>query len=137
MIEDMVRTVATLDQLRELGVGVLIDDFGSGYSSLRYLRELLVAGVKLDRSFVRGLEMDPGAQAIVTGIVALAHAIGLSVTAEGVETAGQLALIRAIGCDEGQGFYVARPMPAFAARETLRVEVLVDSPWAMTMAFPA
>lgn len=136
MIEDMVRTVATLNQLRELGVSVSIDDFGSGYSSLRYLRELPVSGVKLDRSFMRGLETDPGAQAMLTGIVSLAHAIGLSVTAEGIETAGQLALIRAIGCDEGQGFYLAMPMPAFAARETIRVEMSVDSPEALNSVFP-
>lgn len=129
VIEDIVGTVSTLNQVRKLGVGVSIDDFGSGYSSLRYLRELPVTGVKLDRSFVHGLETDPGAQAMVKGIVSLAHAIGLSVTAEGIETAGQLALLRAIGCDQGQGFYLARPGPVSTEGPTLRVDVPVDPPW--------
>lgn len=129
MIEDLVGTVSTLTQLRDLGVDVLIDDFGSGYSSLRYLRDLPVTGVKLDRSFMRGLETDPGAQAMLTGIVSLAHAIGLSVTAEGIETAGQLALIRTIGCDHGQGFYLARPRPAPTGEPIKRVDVPTDPPW--------
>ncbi len=129
VIEDIVGTVSTLNQVRNLGVGVSIDDFGSGYSSLRYLRELPVTGVKLDRSFVHGLETDPGAQAMVKGIVSLAHAIGLSVTAEGIETAGQLALLCAIGCDQGQGYLLARPGPVSTEGPTLRVDVPVDPPW--------
>jgi diguanylate cyclase (GGDEF)-like protein/PAS domain S-box-containing protein len=129
-IEDMVGTESTLLQLRELGVGVSIDDFGSGYSSLRYLRELPVTDIKLDRSFMRGLESDPGAQAMVTGIVSLAHAIGLSVTAEGIETAGQLELMQTIGCDHGQGFYLARPGPILTGDPIRRIDVPTNPPWA-------
>ncbi len=114
LIEDMAATAATLNRLRELGVRVAIDDFGTGYSSLRYLRELPVDAIKLDRSFVHGLESSAGALAIVEGITALAHAIGLAVTAEGIETEGQLAHLQAIGCDRGQGFLLGKPMPATA-----------------------
>jgi diguanylate cyclase (GGDEF)-like protein/PAS domain S-box-containing protein len=127
-IEDVAGTVSTLTELRELGVGVSIDDFGSGYSSLRYLRELPVSGVKLDRSFMRGLESDPGAQAMVMGIVSLAHTIGLSVTAEGIETAGQLALMHAIDCDFGQGFYLALPAPILAGDPIRRIDVPPNLP---------
>jgi EAL domain-containing protein (putative c-di-GMP-specific phosphodiesterase class I) len=128
-IEDLAETVSTLKQLRELRVGVSIDDFGSGYSSLRYLRELPVSGVKLDRSFMRDLESDPGAQAMVRGIVSLAHAIGLSVTAEGIESAGQLELMHAIGCDHGQGFYLARPGPILAGDPMRRIDIPTNPPW--------
>jgi diguanylate cyclase (GGDEF)-like protein/PAS domain S-box-containing protein len=127
MIEDLAGTVATLTQLRDLGVGVAIDDFGSGYSSLRYLRELPVTAVKLDRSFMHGMETDPGALAMVSGIITIAHAIGLSVTAEGIETAGQLALMQGIGCDQGQGFYLGRPAPA-PADPLDRIEIAAASP---------
>ncbi|MBA3379380.1 MAG: EAL domain-containing protein [Chloroflexia bacterium] len=112
LVDDLPATVSTLNQLRKLGVSMAIDDFGTGYSSLRYLRELPVDSIKLDRSFVHGLESSPGALAIVEGITSLAHAIGLTVTAEGIETVGQLTRLRAIGCDRGQGFYLARPAPA-------------------------
>jgi EAL domain-containing protein (putative c-di-GMP-specific phosphodiesterase class I) len=128
-IEDLAETVSTLKQLRELRVGVSFDDFGSGYSSLRYLRELPVSGVKLDRSFMRDLESDPGAQAMVRGIVSLAHAIGLSVTAEGIESAGQLELMHAIGCDHGQGFYLARPGPILAGDPMRRIDIPTNPPW--------
>ena len=122
VIEDLAGTVSTLRQLRELGVGVAIDDFGAGYSSLRYLRELPVTDIKLDRLFLHGLETDPGALAMITGIITLAHAIGLPVTAEGIETAGQLALLRGIDCDYAQGFHLGRPGPA-PADPASRIEI--------------
>jgi len=111
LVHDLRATAATLQQLRQLGVSVAIDDFGSGYSSLRYLHELPVNALKLDRSFARDLESDPGARAIVSGIASLAHAVDLLVTAEGIETAEQLNALREIGCDQGQGFFIARPVP--------------------------
>jgi diguanylate cyclase (GGDEF)-like protein/PAS domain S-box-containing protein len=131
MIEDLMGTVSTLTKLRELGVGIAIDDFGSGYSSLRYLRELPVTDIKLDRWFMRGVETDPGALAMVTAIVTLTHAIGLSVTAEGIETAGQLALMHTIGCDFGQGFYLGRPGPA-PADPASRIDITTSAPWEST-----
>jgi diguanylate cyclase (GGDEF)-like protein/PAS domain S-box-containing protein len=112
LAHDLRATAATLSQLRNLGVSVAIDDFGAGYSSLRYLHELPVDILKLDRSFALGLTADEGVRAIVSGITSLAHAIGLVVTAEGIETEGQLHLVRAIGCDRGQGFFIGRPAAA-------------------------
>jgi diguanylate cyclase (GGDEF)-like protein/PAS domain S-box-containing protein len=112
LILDLPATATTLNQLRDLGIGVAIDDFGTGYSSLRYLQELPVDAIKLDRSFTQGIESSAGALAVVRGIVSIANAIGLTVTAEGVETLDQLAQVRAIGCDRGQGFFLAVPKPA-------------------------
>jgi diguanylate cyclase (GGDEF)-like protein len=120
--------VATLTALRDMGVGITIDDFGTGYSNLSYLRSLPVHGLKLDRAFVCGLGMsddsDPVNEQIVTTLVSMAHALGLSVTAEGVETAAQADRLRAIGADVGQGRYFAPPGPpdlvtkALAARHS-------------------
>ena len=96
--------------MRVLGVRIAIDDFGTGYSSLSYLHRFPVDTLKIDRSFVGRLEEDPESAAIVSTTVALARTLGLSVTAEGVETIGQLRKIRELGCDLAQGFYFARPM---------------------------
>lgn len=112
LIEDLAATVSTLNQLHALGVGVTIDDFGAGYSSLHYLQELPVDAIKLDRKFVHALTSNARAQAIVEAIVSLAHVMGLTVTAEGIETVEQLALLRRIGCERGQGFLLAKPASA-------------------------
>ncbi len=98
--------------LRALGVRVALDDFGTGYSSLGYLRRLPVDLIKIDRSFMRDLEQDPTARAIVAAIIDLSHAMGLVVLAEGVETAGQTRALGGLGCDLLQGFHLARPVPA-------------------------
>lgn len=97
---------------RDLGVSVAIDDFGTGYSSLRYLRRFPVEILKIDRSFVAGMDRESSDAAIVSGIVRLGHALGINVVAEGVETEEQLRHLRMIGCDMAQGFHLARPMPA-------------------------
>ncbi|MEJ7837872.1 MAG: EAL domain-containing protein [Thermomicrobiales bacterium] len=112
VIKDFELARMALEHFRELGIMVAIDDFGNGFSSLRYLKDLPVAAIKLDRSFASGLGTDPGALAIVNGIVSLAHAIGLLVTGEGIETELQLETLRDVGCDFGQGYYLARPGPA-------------------------
>jgi len=112
LVVDVAATAATLAALRALGVTVAIDDFGTGYSSLGYLRHLPVDMIKLDRSFVRGLGTDAGSIAIVESIAALAHTLGLTVTAEGIETVEQLAYVRSAGCDRGQGYLFAKPEPA-------------------------
>lgn len=101
-----------LHQIKELGVHVSIDDFGTGYSSLAYLRRFPLTELKIDKSFVDGLGRDPESTAIVAAVMGMAHAMDLSVVAEGVETSAQLSALRALGCDEAQGYYYARPLPA-------------------------
>ncbi|HWM72374.1 MAG TPA: EAL domain-containing protein [Nocardioides sp.] len=102
----------TLASLKALGVQLAIDDFGTGYSSLSYLKRFPVDTVKVDRAFVEGLGTDPHHTALVAAILAMADALELTVTAEGVETADQLAHLRRLDCHVAQGFYLARPVPA-------------------------
>jgi diguanylate cyclase (GGDEF)-like protein len=101
-----------LSELRQLGVKISIDDFGAGYSSLSYFRDLPADELKIDRSFIDGLQSNLANQHIVEVIIELAHRFGLSVTAEGVEQAMVLDQLRRFGCDQVQGYYFARPMPA-------------------------
>ncbi|MBX6342555.1 MAG: EAL domain-containing protein, partial [Thermomicrobiaceae bacterium] len=111
-LRDEAQAVATLQALRALGVHLAFDDFGTGYSAVSYLRRFPVDTLKIDRSFVDGLGVDPDDTAIVRGVVAFAKMLNLRVTAEGVETAEQLGELRTVGCDCGQGYYIARPLPA-------------------------
>ncbi len=104
-------TLETLERLRSHGLRVSIDDFGTGYSSLAYLSRLPVSELKVDRSFVERLGEGDDDDAIVTAVLSLAQALGIEVVAEGVETAEQLATLRALGCDFVQGFMLARPVP--------------------------
>ncbi|MFC3686965.1 putative bifunctional diguanylate cyclase/phosphodiesterase [Aquipuribacter hungaricus] len=106
---DAART--TLLALRELGVGIAVDDFGTGYASLTYLQQFPVDELKIDRSFVAGLGRSDADDAIVASCVQLAHGLGLSAVAEGVEGAGQLEALRRLGCDYVQGYHLGRPMP--------------------------
>ncbi|HEX2039798.1 MAG TPA: EAL domain-containing protein [Acidimicrobiales bacterium] len=119
LMEEAEATVDTLRALRALGVRISIDDFGTGYSSLSYLKRFPVDVLKIDRSFVDGLGVDPEDQAIVTAIVSLARALGLGVVAEGVETAEQLDEVRRLGCNSVQGYYLGRPRVASEALERL------------------
>jgi diguanylate cyclase (GGDEF)-like protein len=111
-MEDIATTQRAFDELSQLGVFLSIDDFGTGYSSLSYLRRLPAQQLKIDRSFVNDLESSRDARAIVDAVVHLAHALDLKVVAEGVETSGQRDILLELGCDELQGYYFARPMPA-------------------------
>jgi len=112
-------TQATLKSLRELGVGFAIDDFGTGYATFEYIKRLPVSTLKLDGLFVGGLCENADDAAIVAASVALARGLGLRLVAEGVETAGQHQWLRALGCDECQGHYVHRPLPAAALEKIL------------------
>jgi EAL domain-containing protein (putative c-di-GMP-specific phosphodiesterase class I) len=116
LMADRERAIEVLRRLTETGVRVGIDDFGTGQSSLIYLRSLPVHTLKIDRSFVDALGRDAEGAAIVAAVVQLGHALGLSVTAAGVETPDQLAQLRALGCDLGQGFYFAHPQPGAIVR---------------------
>lgn len=119
LMDDVERSAEALHQLHELGVGLLVDDFGTGYSSLSYLQRFPVDLLKVDRSFVRGLGLDPGDTAIVRAVVTLAHNLGLRAVGEGVETAGHLDALRDLGCDLAQGFHIARPQSAAAVADLL------------------
>lgn len=114
LMEDVEHTRRVLEGLGRLGVYLSIDDFGTGYSSLSYLRQLPAQQLKIDRSFVKDLESSTDARAIVDAVVRLAHALGLRVVAEGVETAGQRDVLLQLDCDELQGYFFAKPMPAAA-----------------------
>jgi diguanylate cyclase (GGDEF)-like protein len=110
LMENTQATLATLRALRELGVRLVLDDFGTGYSSLSYLERFPIDALKIDRSFVAGLDSG-GSAAIVTAIVSMAHSLGMTVTAEGVETEDQLEQLRRLGCEYAQGFFFGRPAP--------------------------
>jgi EAL domain-containing protein (putative c-di-GMP-specific phosphodiesterase class I) len=101
-----------MNQLKHVGVVLALDDFGTGYSSLSQLKGLPLDNLKVDQSFVRGLPHDSDDLAICTAVVSMGRALGLKVIAEGVETPEQLAVLSALGCDVGQGYLFARPMPA-------------------------
>ncbi len=111
IVNDLEQVVPKITKLRELGIPVSIDDFGSGYSSFGYLERLPVAAVKIDRSFIQYLESTPRARSVVQGMVKLAHSIGLRVVVEGVETAGQLEALFESDADEVQGYLLGRPAP--------------------------
>ena len=110
MIEEFDRCRETLDALAEMGVRLALDDFGTGYSSLAHLRTFRVNTLKIDRSFVEKLGGEGSDGAIVAGVVAMAHALGMDVVAEGVETDEQLRKVMDMECDNAQGFFFARPL---------------------------
>jgi EAL domain-containing protein (putative c-di-GMP-specific phosphodiesterase class I) len=112
LIQNAEENIAVLRKLGDDGVRIAVDDFGKGYSSLSYLRQLPIDALKIDRSFVRDIERDSEDVAIIRAIVAMAHSLGLQVTAEGVETRGQLDALARLGCDEYQGYLFSRPLPA-------------------------
>ncbi|MGE0253317.1 MAG: EAL domain-containing protein [Alphaproteobacteria bacterium] len=104
----------TLARIRALGVRLSIDDFGTGYSSLAYLKTLPVDIVKIDRAFVTHIDSDPADQAVAGAAITLGHGLGMRMVAEGIETDAQLGMLRSMGCDEGQGFLLSRPLVADA-----------------------
>ena len=112
IMRDLDATVASLFELRQLGCSISIDDFGTGYSSLGYLRRLPLNKLKIDRSFIKDITQDPTAALLTREIIAIAHALGLTVIAEGVEHEAELAFLVQNHCNQIQGFYFSRPLPA-------------------------
>ena len=111
LLDEGEASAIALRAIRELGVGLVLDDFGTGYSSLSYLRRLKLDTIKIDRSFVAGIDDDNSNLPIVKAVIALAHGLGIDVVAEGIETIGQLDRLRGLVCDRGQGYWFARPQP--------------------------
>jgi EAL domain-containing protein (putative c-di-GMP-specific phosphodiesterase class I) len=120
LMENVLRAAGSISRLKSLGLMIYIDDFGTGYSSLSYLRTLDVDALKIDQSFIRDMPDDADAVAVVRSIIALAQSLGLLVIAEGVETEGQLAVLRELGCDSAQGYLFGRAMLAREIEELLR-----------------
>jgi EAL domain-containing protein (putative c-di-GMP-specific phosphodiesterase class I) len=120
LLTDSQSTLATLNHLRALGVRIAMDDFGTGYSSLSYLRSFPFDKIKIDRSFIRDLGEEGDCAAIVKAVAGLGVALGMTTTAEGVETIEQLRRIRTHGCDEVQGYFFGRPCPANALPDVFR-----------------
>lgn len=121
IMEDVERTIQTLNRISALGVKLSIDDFGTGYSSLSYLRRFPVKTLKIDRSFVNSLGENDSDAAIVHAIIAMAHSLKLNVIAEGLETGVQLSIMHQLRCNEMQGFLFSRPLPAEEMTELLRL----------------
>src|SRR5215217_6305351 len=122
-MSDAQATAATLEELQDLGVRTIIDDFGTGYSSLSYLERFPVDYVKIERSFVGGLGKHSRAETLGSAIISLAHALGLKVIAEGVETEEQLDYLRELGCDLAQGYYFASPLSGKAASAPFEIPI--------------
>lgn len=122
LMEDMDIAITTMTELNRLGMHLAIDDFGTGYSSLAYLKNFPVRRLKIDKSFVKDLASKTGDVAIVSSIISLAHNMGIAVIAEGIEYESQRQHLLQLGCDEGQGYLLARPMPATEMDRLLRQE---------------
>jgi diguanylate cyclase (GGDEF)-like protein/PAS domain S-box-containing protein len=127
LLEKSSQVLASLHALRALGVRVSMDDFGTGYSSLSYLRSFPFDKIKVDQSFVRGLDSNRDAQAIIRSIASLGKGLGVTITAEGVETEAELSCLRAEGCHEGQGFLFSRARPNAEIVELLKAQCDADA----------
>lgn len=112
LLEDTPLHRRAITALSELGVSVALDDFGTGFSSLSYLHSFMIDIIKIDRSFVASMQIDPRSRQLVRAIIDMVRALGLRVTAEGIETQDQLATLEASGCHYAQGYFLGRPQPA-------------------------
>jgi EAL domain-containing protein (putative c-di-GMP-specific phosphodiesterase class I) len=126
VLADPERAGNVIERFQKSGVSLSIDDFGTGYSSLTYVRTMPAAELKIDRSFVKGLESSESNTAIVRAVIGLAHSLGMKVVSEGVETEAALLRLRELGCDFAQGYLLSRPLPAreivdYVAKSAFRV----------------
>ena len=128
LMTDLDQNVATLSELRSIGVRIAIDDFGTGYSSISYLNCLPVDIVKIDKTLVDGVATEPGMWALVQGILGLISAVGLDAVAEGIEASAQVAHLEALGCRRGQGYYFARPLSGDELEELVAGSVALPRP---------
>jgi diguanylate cyclase (GGDEF)-like protein/PAS domain S-box-containing protein len=119
MMQDAEATIRLVRKLKRIGIHLAIDDFGTGYSSLTYLQQFPIDILKIDRSFIDRIGKDLGTIAIIRAIITLARSLNLRVTAEGIETAAQLVELRALGCEQGQGYYFSPPLTADATQQLL------------------
>jgi diguanylate cyclase (GGDEF)-like protein len=126
LLQDNGNTLSTLNALRALGIRISMDDFGTGYSSLSYLRRFPFDKIKIDQSFIRQIPADPDSVAIVQAVASLGMKLGMSVTAEGVETLEQRSFTSAEGCDQIQGYLISRPVPASQARNLFSASVATE-----------
>ncbi len=122
LVANTARIIATLQNLKQLGVQISIDDFGTGYSSLAYLRRFPIDKLKIDIAFIRDITTNPDAAPIAPTIIRMAHGLKLDMIAEGVETEAQLMYLRRHGCDQIQGYYFSRPLPLSEIEQILRDE---------------
>src|SRR5690606_16538690 len=111
-VDDAEKAISRMQEMRRLGVRIAIDDFGTGYSSLNYLKRFPLNHLKIAQPFVQDMASNPYDRALVEAMIFIAHSLDMSVVAEGVETAEQLALLKKLGCDEIQGYYYSRPLTA-------------------------
>jgi EAL domain-containing protein (putative c-di-GMP-specific phosphodiesterase class I) len=128
MMHDPRRSLEILTQLHEMGIGLSVDDFGTGFSSLAYLKRLPVGTIKIDKSFVMNMDVDESSAVIVRSTIELAHNLGLTVVAEGVESKAISEQLQRLGCDTAQGYYYCRPSSPEVCARWLR-----ESPWGAAM----
>lgn len=122
LMDDLDSNINTLQQLRQLGVGLSLDDFGTGYSSLSYLRRFPIDELKIDRAFITDMAGNPEAGAIIHAIISMAHSLKLRVVAEGIETPQQRQQLHAMGCDTIQGYLIGKPLPAASLEQRLKAQ---------------
>lgn len=125
-MSDAERTIKALQNIKEIGAKISVDDFGTGFSSLTYLKRFPISTVKIDKEFVMNIPAERDSVAIVTAILAMSQSLGLEVVAEGVETSGQLEFLKERGCDFIQGYFFAKPMPAEEATHFLRTHCMMS-----------
>jgi EAL domain-containing protein (putative c-di-GMP-specific phosphodiesterase class I) len=128
LLDSMERAPAVLQEVALKGVSIAIDDFGTGYSSISYLRKMTADVIKLDQSFVADVDKDTRAAALVKGMISLAHDLGITILAEGVECAEHLEFLRLKGCDFVQGYFIGLPLPADRLRALLATDRALASP---------